>query len=154
MVGAAYPGDHPIDGSKEPIPRPPAAAEQKRREGRRKGERVEKRDRHRASDRERELTVEFARRPGKETGRYEDGAGDLARRMQRTVEGVHLVLLDVARDVLDDYDRIVDDEPGCERQPKERQRVDREIEELHQRERPDQGNRDRDRRDERDAPIL
>jgi hypothetical protein len=62
--------------------------------------------------------------------------------------------LDEARDVLNDHDRIVDDETGGERDAEERQRVDREAEHLHQEERAEQRDRDRERRDERGAPIL
>src|SRR6185312_147576 len=153
-----------VDRAEETIARPRAAAEQQRRERRRQRQRVEKRDRDRTCDRERELAVELAGRARQETRGDEDGeqderrredrAGDLPRRVERPVERVHLVLFDVAGYVLDDDDRVVDDQAGSERQPEERQRVDREIEQLHQRERPDQRDRDRNRRDERNAPVL
>ena len=64
------------------------------------------------------------------------------------------VLAHVPLDVLDDDDRVVDDDAGGEHDAEQRQRVDREAEQLHERERADERDRNRDRRDERAAPVL
>ena len=65
-----------------------------------------------------------------------------------------LFISHVARDVLDDDDRVVDHETGRERQAEERDRIDREPEELHHEERADQRDRDRRRRNQRRPRIL
>ena len=57
-------------------------------------------------------------------------------------------------DVLDDDDGVVHDEPGGERDAEERQRVDREAEQLDEPERTDERHRDRDRRNQRRPPVL
>ena len=63
-------------------------------------------------------------------------------------------LLDVALDVLDDDDGVVDHQAGGQRDAEQGQRVDREAEQLDEGEGADQRHRDGDRRDERAAPVL
>ena len=70
------------------------------------------------------------------------------------LRGVAFPLADVARDVLDHDDGVVHDEAGGERDAEQGQRVDGEAEELHEGEGADQGDGDRDGRDERAAPVL
>ena len=65
-----------------------------------------------------------------------------------------VIVVDVPLDVLDDDDRIVDDEAGRERDAEQRQRVDREAEQLDERERADERDRNRDRRNQRRPPVL
>ena len=60
-------------------------------------------------------------------------------------------LLDVPEDVLQHHDRVVDDEPDRQHHRQQRQRVDREAEHVHERERADQRHRDRHERDDRRA---
>ena len=57
-------------------------------------------------------------------------------------------------DVLDDDDRIVDDEAGGERDAEKSERIDREAEQLHERERSDERHRNGDGRDKRRPPVL
>ncbi len=62
-----------------------------------------------------------------------------------------LALLDVARDVLDHHDRVVDDEAGRDRQRHQRQVVEAEAEQVHHAEGADQRQRHREARDDRRA---
>ena len=63
-------------------------------------------------------------------------------------------LLDPALDVLDDDDRVVDHDADRQHQPEQRQVVQREPEQPHDRERADQRHRDRQQRDDRRPPAL
>ena len=78
------------------------------------------------------------------------GEADLARSLYRRLAAGH-PRLDVPEDVLQHHDRVVDDEPDRQHHRQERQRVDREAEHVHQRERADQRHRYRDQRDDRRA---
>ena len=60
-----------------------------------------------------------------------------------------LALLDVARDVLDHHDRVVDDEAGRDGQRHQRQVVEAVAEQVHHAEGADQRERHRDARDDR-----
>ena len=64
------------------------------------------------------------------------------------------VLAHVPFDVLDHDDRVVDDDAGREHDAEQRQRVDRKTEQLHEREGADERDRNRDRRNDRAAPVL
>ena len=70
-------------------------------------------------------------------GQGNDGECDLLRAFQRRLQR-RLTLLDVAGDVLDDHDRIVDDEAGGDRQRHQRQVVDRESRQIHHAESTDE----------------
>ncbi len=61
---------------------------------------------------------------------------------------------DVALDVLDDHDRIVDHDADGEHQTEERQRIQAEAEEMHDRKGADQRHRHGDQRNDRGAPGL
>ena len=69
---------------------------------------------------------------------------------QRGVDRVH-ALLDVAVDVLQHDDGVVDDEADRKHESEQSQCVDGEAERIHQRKRADQRDRDRDQRDQRGA---
>ncbi len=60
----------------------------------------------------------------------------------------------LALDVLDDDDRVVDHDADGEHQPEQRQHVDGEAEPLHHREGADQRHGDGDERDDRRPPRL
>ena len=140
------------------------AAQQHAGERRRQRQRVERGDRHRERDRQRELLIQPAGRAREERDRHEhrrqhqrgrdDGAGHLAHRVGRGLARRLVIVVDVPLDVLDHDDRIVDDEAGRERDAEQRQRVDREAEQLHERERADERDRNRDRRNQRRPPVL
>ena len=72
-----------------------------------------------------------------------------ARRLQR-----RQALLQLALDVLDHDDGVVDDDADGQHQPEQGQHVEREAEALHDGEGADQRHRDRHHRDERGAPGL
>ena len=61
---------------------------------------------------------------------------------------------DVALDVLDHDDRVVDHDADRQHQPEQRQVVQREAEQRHDEERADQRDRNRDQRNDRGAPGL
>ncbi len=127
-------------------------------------ERVERGDSHRKRNRQRELLIEAAGGPGEERDgdehrdQYQRGRDDraehLAHRVGRRLLRLFLVLLHVPLDVLDHDDRIVHDNACGKDDREERERVDREAEEVHERERADEGYWHRERRDDRGAPAL
>src|SRR5271155_1467162 len=57
-------------------------------------------------------------------------------------------------DVFDDDDRVVDHQAGGERDTEQRQRIDGEAEQLDERKRPDQRDRNGDCRDDGRAPVF
>ena len=61
---------------------------------------------------------------------------------------------DIAFDVLDDDDGIVDDDADRQHQPEQRQVVEREAECRHEEERADERHRNGDERNDRRAPGL
>ena len=63
-------------------------------------------------------------------------------------------VVNVSLDVLDDDDRVVDDDPDRQNEPEKRKVVQAETERAHRDERPDQRNRRRQERNERRAPTL
>ena len=137
--------------------------QQQRAERRRKRQRVDRRDDRRGGDRQRELAIELAGYAGDEGGRNEhrrqhegDGehsAADLVHGLVRRVARRH-ALCDVALDILDDDDRVVDHDADREHEAEQGQRIEREAERAHQRESPYERHRDRDDRDDRRAPRL
>ena len=74
----------------------------------------------------------------------------LDRRLQRRLP----LLVDVALDVLDDHDGVVDDEAGGQREAEQGERVDREAEELDEDEGADQRHRDGHGRDDRERQLC
>jgi hypothetical protein len=67
----------------------------------------------------------------------------------RGVPGLH-----VAHDVLHDDDRVVHDEPGRDRERHQREVVQAVVQQVHDAEGPDEGDRHRDGRDERGAAVA
>jgi hypothetical protein len=78
----------------------------------------------------------------------DDGEADLFGAFERRLER-RITRLDVARHVLDHHDRIVDDEPGRDRQRHQRQIVEAEPAEIHHRQRADERQRHRKTGDQR-----
>ncbi len=137
--------------------------EQKRAQGRRKGERDQARDQCRGRDRDGELAVELALDAGDQRRRDEHGREDEGDGEQGSADLVHgLVcrlprretLAQVALDVLDHDDRVVDHDADRQHQPEQRQVVQAEAQGRHDGEGADQRDRDRDDRDDRRAPSL
>ncbi len=126
--------------------------------------RGKQRDADRSRHRQRELLVEQSGRSRQKRDRDEhrhqdqrrgdDGAADLLHRAFGRLKRIGLVVDDMAHDILQHDDRVVDHQSRRERQAEERQRVDRKVHQLHRRKRTDQRNRDRDRRDQRAVPVL
>ncbi len=79
-----------------------------------------------------------------------DREADLRRARQRRAHR-RLAVLDVARDVLDHHDRVVDDEAGRDRQRHQAQVVQAVAEQVHEPEAADQRDRHGDARDHRRA---
>ena len=65
-----------------------------------------------------------------------------------------IALLDVALDVFDDDDGVVDDDTDREHEAEQRQRVERDADQAHDEERADQRHGDGQDRDDRGAPRL
>ena len=71
------------------------------------------------------------------------------RRLKRRQSGLELAL-----DILDHDDRVVDDEADRQHHAEQAQHVEREAEDLHHRQRRDQRHGNGDRRNDRRAPAL
>ncbi len=82
-----------------------------------------------------------------------DGEGDLARTFKSRLLGI-VAALDVARDVLDHDDGVVDHEAGGDGERHDRQVVEAEAREIHHRQGADQRQRHRQAGDERGAPVA
>src|SRR5439155_1108063 len=93
---------------------------------------------------ERERDQDGDQRERERDDREADLLGALQRRLQR-----RFARFDVAGDVLDHHDRVVDDEASGDRQRHQRQVVDREAGEVHDAERADERKRHRDARNDR-----
>ena len=121
------------------------------------------REHRRHGDRHGELLVELPGDAGDEPHRHEHGGEDqrdghhrplhflhrLDRRFAHGEAAAHLVL-----DGLDHDDRVVDHDADREHHAEQRQRVDREPEQLERRERREQRHRHGQHRDQRGAPVL
>ncbi len=161
-VGARL--DHAVDHGKQPGGLVRLVIEQQRRQRGRKRDRVEDRQHHRKRNRQRELLIEATSRARKEGHRHKHGdeheADDdhgrehFAHGVDRRMRRVLLLFAHVSFDVLDDHDRVVDDDTGREHDAKERERVDREAKQLHERKRADERHRNGDGRNNRAAPVL
>ena len=127
-----------------------------RAEHRRHGQRHERRRYDRDRHDHRELVEDAADDAAHEQDRQKHGderkrdgndrETDLAAPDQRGLEGPH-ARLDVADDVFEHHDRVVDDETDGKRQPKQRDVVDRKSERIHPRKSSDDRQRDREHRD-------
>ena len=80
-------------------------------------------------------------------GQRYDGEADLLGAAQRGFERVHAVF-DIARDIFDHHDGIVDDEAGGDGQRHQRQIVEAEAQEIHRPERADDRQRHRQARND------
>ena len=135
-----------------------AGAQKPRAHHRRQCQRYDRRDDDGNRQRQRELAEHAADETRHEQERDENRnqrhrqryhrEADLARAIEG---GLHrlLALFEMAHDVLDHDDRIVDDEAGADRQRHQRQVVDAEAAEIHDAERGDERNRQRDAGDDR-----
>ncbi len=139
------------------------AAQQHRAHHRRQGDRNDARDDDGAGEGEGELAeqrpgdaAEKADRRvdrGQGQGHRDHRAGDLARPDQRRLRR-GAALLDVAVDVFDDHDRVVDDEPDRQHHRQQGQQVEAEAQGRHQGPGADQRQRDRDDRDHHRAQAA
>ena len=124
--------------------------------------RQRQRDQHRDRDRDRQHPREFVEQTSGDAGhqqqRQEHRDQRHGQRHDRETDFLRadfggflrmLALLDVAHDVLDHHDRIVDDEAGRDGQRHQRKVVEREAGERHHAERAEQRERHRDARDDR-----
>src|SRR5579884_443930 len=160
----AIPGAEPREPAIEPDEECEAifafAREHQRRHHRRERQRGEERDGNRCGNGQRELLVELPRRAREKSYRHEDREQDERRRNDRALyllhcgcgafDAAHVFFLNVARDIFDHDDRVVYHQARRERKSEQRNRVDREAEDLHHREGADerngQGHRGNDRR--------
>ena len=137
--------------------------QENRGERRRQSERHESRDQRRRGDGDRELLVEGALQPGDIGDRHENRAEHQRNCDQRAADLVHGLVrgllgrhaeVEIAFDILDDDDRVVDDNADGEHQSEKRQRVEGEAQELHHQKAADEGHRNRHHRNHRGAPCL
>ena len=84
----------------------------------------------------------------KRNGQRHDGKGYLFRAFERRVKRF-VALFDVARDVFDHHDGVVDHKPRGNGQGHEREIVKAEVEQVHDPESPNERNRDRNTRNDR-----
>ena len=140
------------------------AAEQDRCERRRQGESVEGGDGDGEGDGERELAEQDAGGAGEECNRHkdgyqhqrggDDGAGDFFHGGRGGFGRVGLALLQVALDVFNDDDHVVDDQPRRQSDAEERQRVDGEAKQLDESKGADERNWSGDEVNDRRPPVA
>ena len=143
-----------------PVLDPGPARQDQRAHHRRRRQRDDHRDQDRDRQREREFGEQAPDNAAEEEERRKhrdqrqrdrnDGEADLARAADRRLDARH-ALFEIARDVLEHDDRVVDDEAGRDRQRHQRQVVEAEAEQIHDAERADDRGRHRDARDRRGA---
>jgi hypothetical protein len=102
--------------------------------------------------------------PGKKCDRHEDGdqhqrggddgAGDFLHGVGGGFGGAGLALLQVALDVFNHDNHVVDDQPGRQRDAEKRERVDGEAEQLDESERADERNWSGDEVNDRGSPVA
>src|ERR1700678_1967572 len=139
------------------------AAQEDSRQRRRQGQSVKGRDRNGKSDGQGELLVENAGGAGKERDRYEyrnehqrssnDCTGHLSHSDGGGSARIGVVLIDMALHVLDHHDGVIDHQAGGQRDAEHGQRVDRKVENLDERKRSDQRDRDGDGGDDSRTPV-
>ena len=162
LIGSAQALEGSIDEPAEPV-LPHVVAQQFRAHHRRQRQRDEAGDDDGPGKGEGELAKERAGDAGDEADRRidrgerdrhrDDRQRDLVRAADRGVEGRH-ALLDMAIDVLDHDDRIIDDEADAEHEREKGQQVDRIAERKQRDHHADQRQRNGDDRDEGRAKIA
>ncbi len=179
--GANVAVQHPVEGAVEPVlralERPADAAarlgfrpmrrrlEQSGGERRAENERHEDREDHGRNDGQRELAVDHAGRAPEERHRHEHRRKHQSDRNERDLQLSHRfdgrfsrshprVLVHQPLDVLDDHDRVVDEQADGYDQPEQSQRVDRKAGEIEHGEGPQQNHGDRDCGYQRRTPAL
>src|SRR5208337_166550 len=145
---------HAVDALEKPIFFAVLTAQQERGERGRESKRVEGGDGNREGDGQCELAEQNARGAGKEGYGREDGAGDFLHGVGRGFDGIGLAFLQMALDVFDDDDGVVDYEARGERDAEQGQGVDGEAEQLDESERADERDWDGDRGDDGGAPVF
>src|SRR5208337_3317768 len=155
---------HAVDALEKPIFFAVLTAQQERGERGRESKRVEGGDGNREGDGQCELAEQNARGAGKEgyghedgnqhQGGGDDGAGDFLHGVGRGFDGIGLAFLQMALDVFDDDDGVVDYEARGERDAEQGQGVDGEAEQLDESERADERDWDGDRGDDGGAPVF
>ncbi|MNM62589.1 hypothetical protein D3C81_739270 [compost metagenome] len=174
-IPVAGPFEQPVEGLEQPateqaIQNPRKAVlgctvglEQNRRQCRRQGQRVERRDHRGDRDRQGELFVELPRQAGNERRRDEhraqhqrcsdDRAGHLAHGFLGRFDRIE-PCLDIALDVLHHDDRIVDHDADGQYQAEQRQGIKGKTEQVHHGKGTDQRHRYGDQWNDRGAPGL
>ena len=159
-IEMAYALESAIDECGEPfLPATRCARrlQQARAHHRRQRQGDDRRYRHRADERERELRKQRAGQTALKRDRHVDGDQHDGHRDDRTAKlsrSLHrcgkpcLALLEMTVDVFDNDNGVVDHESYRKHQRQQRQQIDREAERQHHREGADQGQRDRDHRDD------
>ena len=170
-IAVAHPLEAAIEGigrAREHTPDPALGLalvmlEQHRGERRGERQRHEQRDGGGDRDRDRELLVESARQTVEEQGRQEHREQHQHDRDQRARHFVHRgarrlerrhAMCQVALDILDHDDRVVDDDADGEHQTEQRQVVERIAQRQQHRHGADQRDGDRHHRDDRRPPLL
>ena len=163
IEGAEQPAEPAIDQPRERIGRRVARPQQHGGQRRRQRQRVDHRDQRGNRDRDRELAVELPADAIEERQRHEhrrehqadgdDRAGHFAHGLVRS-RARREPGLDVALDVLDHDDRVVDHDADREHQAEQRQRVDGEAEQQQHGESADDRDGHGEQRDHRGAPGL
>ena len=163
-IGTGQPAENPVECLEERIAGRAVGLEQQGTEGGAQGQGVDRAEEGGDRDGETELAVELAdhaaeeRRGREDRHQYQrggdDGRGDLAHRLDGRFLAVQAVFAHVAFDVLDHHDRVIDDDADCQDQSEQREHVDGETEQAHDRECPDDRHRDGEHRDQRGSPIL
>jgi len=133
-------------------------------ERRSQSQRVKGGDGNRKGDGEGELAIEDSGGAGEEgdgnkdgnqdEGGGDDGAGDFTHGCRGGVMGIVVALAQMALDIFDDDDSVVDDESGGEGDAEESERVDGESEDLDEGEGADQRDGDGDSGNDGSAPVL
>ena len=137
--------------------------QKQRRQRRRQCQRQDDGNDRRGGDRQRELPIERTRNAGDKGGRNEDRAEHQPDRHQRAADLIHGLVRGIARaealaqialDVFNDHDGVVDDDANGKNQAEQCQIVYREAERLQDEETADDRNRNGDDGYDRRAPRL
>ena len=163
-IPAGEDGDAIVKLLQPPPLLPVAAAQKDRRQHRSQGERVEGGNGNGKRDGQRKLAEQNAGRPGKERNRHEhgnqhqrggdDGAGNLGCGRRRRFVGIVLARGDMALNVFNHHDGVVDNQAGGQCDAEQRQRIDGEAEQLYKDKCSDQRNRSGDEVNHRRPPVA
>ncbi len=157
------PSEQTVDQAGEAILRRAVRLEQACGQGRRQGQRVDRRDHGRNRDGDGELLVERTGHTGQERHRHEHGTQHQRDRHDRAGHFTHCLVgggqrsqafFDVAFDVLHHHDRVIDHDADRQHQPEQGQGVDREAEYVQRREGTHDRHRHGDQRNDRGTPGL